>query len=117
MAHMRHFVKRHGRKVLDPAILAYWSGHDAKSEGGGMSLHYGTNLPVEEVLEEQSREWPDGPIGDITPVRLTQAPGVHPEVAKIVADFMEGKVDALQMALKLGELRSKVGVVPDIVRN
>lgn len=116
MAHMRHFVKRHGRKALDPAVLAYWSGHDAKSEGGGMSLHYGTNLPVEEVLEEQAREWPEGPLGDILPVQVREVPGISPEVAKIVAEFMSGKVDGLQVAMKLGELRQKIGVVSDIMR-
>jgi hypothetical protein len=107
MAHMRHFVKRHGRKVLDPAILAYWSGHDAKSEGGGMSLHYGTNLPVQEVLEEQSREWPDGPIGDLMPVRVRETETLPPNVLDAIREYMKGGSDA-ELTMALGEVRKRV---------
>ena len=106
MAHMRHFVKRHGRKVLDPAILAYWSGHDAKSEGGGMSLHYGTNLPVQEVLEEQSREWPDGPIGDLMPVRIHETEAYPPQVMDAIREYMKGGSDS-ELTMALGEVRKK----------
>jgi hypothetical protein len=104
MAHMRHFVKRHGRRVLDPAILAYWSGHDAKSEGGGMSLHYGTNLPVQEVLEEQAREWPEGPLGDLMPVRVQEVGTFPPQVMNAIREYMEGGSDA-ELAMALGEAR------------
>jgi hypothetical protein len=88
MAHMRHFVKRHGRKVLDPAILAYWAGHEPRSESDGMSPHYGTNLPVQEVLEEQSRERPDGPIGDLMPVRVRETETFPPKVLDAIREYM-----------------------------
>ncbi len=106
MAHMRHFVKRHRRKVLDPAILAYWSGHDAKSEGGGMSLHYGTNLPVQEVLEEQSREWPEGPIGDLIPVRVLETAEITPQMMNAIREYMKGGSDS-ELTTVFGEARKK----------
>lgn len=108
MAHMRHWVKRRGRKVLDVAILAYWQGHRASSEGGGMSRVYGTNLPVEEVLEEQAREWPRGPLGDLLPVKVRDEPRIPAEVASLVVDFLEGRLGSLQLATELEKARGRV---------
>ncbi len=106
MAHMRHWVKRKGRKRLDLAILAYWQGH--KPEGGGMAGHYGTNLPVEEVLEEQAREWPDGPLGDLLPPKLTHEPGLPEEAVKALGAYFSGDLDSAEVLEVIRALKRKL---------
>lgn len=105
--HMRHWVKRRGRKALDLAILAYWQGHDAKSETGGMSGVYGTNIDEAEILEEQSREWPQGPLGDLMPVRLKDESALPSDVVRAVLAYMKGEKTELELAMDLGKLRLK----------
>src|SRR5439155_7140077 len=107
--HIRHWVKRKARKVFsdDVAMTAYWQGHDAKSETGGrMSGHYGTNLPEEEILEEQAREWPEGPLGDLMPVRVQDTDAISPQVMNALREYMKGGSDA-ELTMALGEVRKK----------
>src|SRR6266571_1229058 len=106
--YFRHWVKRKGRlRGLDNAALAAWQGHDTKSEGGGMSAHYGTNLPEEEILEEQAAKWPDGPLGDLLPPEVRTDAGLPPEAVRIVSELLSGRCDATTAALQLSDLARK----------
>ncbi len=104
--HFRHWVKYQGRKRhMDLALLAYWQGHDTKSEMGGMSGVYGTNLPEPAIFEGQSDAWPDGPLDAFAP-RLRIVDELAPyQVA--IADYNAGRIGAFEMAQRMEQIREK----------
>lgn len=104
--HITHWVKRKARKTFsdEVAMAAYWQGHKPE---GGMEAHCGTNLPEGEILEEQSREWPDGPLGDLLPVRVSEGDVLPPQVANAVLAYLRGEKGELELALELGKFRQK----------
>ncbi len=73
-----------------------------------MSTWYGTKLPVEEVMVEQSEKWPKGPLIVVT------APVVHGEITipgelvQLWEDLKAGKITDLEAAQALGKFRTKV---------
>ncbi len=106
VAHFRHWVEYRGERDGIPAVLlAFMRGHTVKAATEGR-LGYGSNRRAESVLDDQEARWPHGPCGVFGAPVVVES-NIPPEVARLVTDFMAGKVDATTFALKIADVRAR----------
>jgi hypothetical protein len=106
LAHVRHWIELAGERDGIPAtLLAYIRGHAVKGATEGR-LGYSGNRRVEAVLDDLAARWPNGPCGVFGAPVVVEA-SIPPDVSRLLADFMSGRVDATVFALRMADLRAR----------
>jgi len=102
---IRHWVSAACREAgLSRVATAYLQGHDA-TQGGAMRDFY-DNPTEEEILDEQARCIPRGPLGTLKRVEIEV--GLPQDVDNLWSAYCDGRIDTIEFAKQAEALRSRI---------
>jgi len=97
----RHFVATMCRKAgLSYQASAYLQGHDPSSSGAMRDWYDNPD----DAFAEQSAKLPGGPMGLLEPPKIVSE-GLPSDAARIVADYLAGRIGTMELASRLEALR------------
>ena len=101
---MRHWVATTCRKAgLSKQASAYLMGHDATS-GGSMRDWY-DQPHIEEILAEQAKILPDGPIGFLMPPKV-EIVDRDADILALWAEYKAGKISSMEFSSRAEGIKS-----------
>jgi len=103
---LRHWVSTACRKAgLSKVATAYLLGHDA-TEGGAMRDWY-DNPRIEDILEEQEKCLPKGPLGLLMPSEVEIVSRVPSEAMALFEAYMAGEIGTIEFMTSIENIRKK----------
>lgn len=66
------------------------------------------NVPIEEILQEQTDCFPHGPLAIVLPVNVELVSDLPPEAVSLLSQFMAGTLDTYEFMPLILNLRKKV---------